>query len=64
MTEPAVFHDELVASDAIGLADRFFDRFVFNMHPRDEAGIRRSSSDSAVIPPRDTADGFVVVCYR
>jgi hypothetical protein len=60
MTEPAVFHDELVAPDASGLPDRFFDRFVFNMHPRDQAHPSVIFGFGSY-PPRDTADGFVVV---
>ena len=60
MTEPAVFHDELVEPGAQGLSDRFFDRFVFNMHPRDQ------SYPSVIFgfgsyPTADTADGFVLL---
>lgn len=58
--ENQTFHDELVAADAAGLPDRFFDRFVFNLHPRD------ASAPSVIFgfgsyPPKDTVDGFVVV---
>ena len=60
MTEPAVFHDELVAPNASGLPDRFFDRFVFNMHPRDQA-YPSVIFGFGSYPPRDTADGFVIV---
>lgn len=60
MTEPTAFHDDLVASDAIGLPDKFFDRFVFNMHPRDEAGPSILLGFGSY-PPKNTADGFVVV---
>lgn len=60
MTEPATFHDELVAPDAADLPERFFDRFVFNMHPREQ------SYPSIIFglgsyPPRNTVDGFVVL---
>jgi hypothetical protein len=54
------FHDPLVGSDVSGLPDRFFDRFVFNLHPTD------SVTPSVLIgfgiyPSTDTCDGFVIV---
>ncbi|MFD0306925.1 hypothetical protein [Streptomyces sp. NPDC127119] len=54
------FHDALVAPDTSGLPDRFFDRFVFNLHPVD------APSPSVLIglgvhPPKDVVDGFAVL---
>ena len=54
------FHDELVGAGAPGVPERFFDRFMFNLHPTDAA-------TPAVItgfghyPARDVADGYVIV---
>jgi hypothetical protein len=60
MREPGVFHDELVPPDADGLPDRFFDRFVFNLHPSDYA-YPSVIFGFGTYPPRDTVDGFAVV---
>ncbi len=54
------FLDELVAPDTPDLPERFFDRFVFNLHETD------STAPSilfglGVYPPKDTVDGFVVL---
>ncbi len=54
------FVDELVVLNAPELPERFFDRFVFNLHEV------ASTSPSilfglGVYPPRNTVDGFVVV---
>ncbi len=59
MSQPP-FHDPLVAPDEAGLPDRFFDRLMFNLHPTD------ASAPSVIMgfglyPPRDVADGFLVV---
>lgn len=56
----SAFHDELIRPDAAGLPDRFFDRFVFNLHPTNEI------SPSVIFgfgmyPAKDTVDGFVVL---
>ncbi|PYE12354.1 hypothetical protein DFR67_12379 [Williamsia limnetica] len=56
----SAFHDELTRPGAAGLPDRFFDRFVFNLHPTD------ATSPSVIFgfgmyPAKDTVDGFVVV---
>ena len=54
------FHDELVAPQTPNLHDRFFDRFVFNLHETD-------STDLSIVfglgiyPPKDTVDGFVIL---
>ncbi len=60
MTVSATFHDPLVPAGTTGLADRFFDRFVFNLHPTDAV------TPSVILgfgtyPMKDTCDGFVVV---
>jgi hypothetical protein len=58
----AGFRDELVRQDAPGLHERFFDRFVFNLHPPAGAGTEPSILFGfGVYPRRDVADGFVVV---
>src|SRR6516164_11132798 len=57
------FHDELVSPDATNLPDRFFDRFVFNLH-------RTDSSPPSILfglgiyPPRDTVDGFAILSTK
>jgi hypothetical protein len=54
------FHDELVDPSTPGLAERFFDRFVFNLHQTD-------STDPSILfgagiyPPKNVVDGFVVL---
>lgn len=54
------FHDALVAADTPGLPERFFDRFMFNLHPVD------ASSPSVVLglgsyPPKNVVDGFAIL---
>lgn len=54
------FHDPLVDPTRTDLPERFFDRFVFNLHPES------STAPSVLLgfgmyPARDTVDGFVVV---
>lgn len=56
----SAFHDELIRPGTSGLPDRFFDRFVFNLHPSD------ATSPSVIFgfgmyPAKDTVDGFVVI---
>jgi hypothetical protein len=53
------FHDELVASDAEGLPERFFDRFVFNLH-RPDATVPSILFGLGIYPRQDTVDGFVI----
>jgi hypothetical protein len=54
------FHDELVGPGATGLPDRFFDRFVFNLHPTD-ALTPSVLVGFGIYPSADTSDGFVIV---
>ena len=54
------FRDELVGPDASGLPDRFFDRFVFNLHPPAGTGLSVLLG-LGVYPPADTVDGFAIV---
>ena len=54
------FHDELVRPETPGLPERFFDRFVFNMHPRSGEPISVLFG-FGMYPPKNTVDGFVVV---
>ena len=54
------FHDELVAPGTPDLHERFFDRFVFNLHATD-ATAPSILFGLGVYPPKDTVDGFVVL---
>jgi hypothetical protein len=54
---PKIFHDELVTPSEKGLPEKFFDRFVINLHAVD------ATSPSVIIgcglhPVRDVVDGF------
>lgn len=55
------FHDPIVTSaETSGLPEKFFDRFVFNLHPTD------ATSPSVIVglglhPVKDTVDGFAIV---
>lgn len=54
------FVDELVRTVTPDRPERFFDRFMFNLHPTD------ASAPSVILglgtyPPRDVTDGFVVL---
>jgi hypothetical protein len=62
MTDPVidVFGDELVAPDAAGLPERFFDRFVFNMHARESTALSILFG-LGVYPPVNTIDGFAML---
>jgi hypothetical protein len=56
------FHDALVTRDDASLDERFFDRFVFNLHPPAGAATEPSILFGLGLHPRrDVADGFVVV---
>src|ERR1700744_3171384 len=54
------FHDELVSLDADGLPERFFDRFVFNLH-RTDATVPSILFGLGLYPPKDSVDGFVIL---
>ena len=54
------FHDELVAPETPDLPERFFDRFVFNVHPTD-ATAPSILFGLGIYPPKDTVDGFVIL---
>ena len=56
-----MFHDELVPADTPGLPERFFDRFVFNLHRRD-ALVPSVLVGVGIYPPKDTIDGFAILC--
>ncbi|WP_068395945.1 DUF7064 domain-containing protein [Kribbia dieselivorans] len=62
MTEAgADFHDPLVRRDeAASLPARFFDRFMFNLHPVDDTQ-PSVILGYGVYPPKDVADGFAVI---
>ncbi|HET6507889.1 MAG TPA: hypothetical protein VFG42_13955 [Baekduia sp.] len=56
------FGDPLVTRDAPELPDRFFDRFVFNLHPPADGPTEPSVLlGFGVHPRKDVADGFVMV---
>ncbi len=57
---PDPFVDDLVTGVTPGMPERFFDRFMFNLHATD------ATAPSIILgiglyPPRDVADGFVVL---
>ena len=57
---PHDFHDELVGPEVTGLPDRFFDRFMFNLHRTD------ATTPSIIVglglhPARDAVDGFAIL---
>jgi hypothetical protein len=54
------FHDELVAPDTPDLPERFFDRFVFNLHPTN-ATAPSILFGLGQYAPKDTVDGFVIL---
>ena len=51
------FHDELVGPGVTDLPERFFDRFVFNLH-RTDATTPSIIFGLGIQPARDTIDGF------
>lgn len=56
------FHDQIVRPDAVAeLSERFFDRFVFNLHPVD-APTPVVLFGLGLHPTRDTVDGFAILC--
>ena len=54
------FHDELVGPEATDLPERFFDRFVFNLH-RTDATTPSIIFGLGIYPARDTVDGFAIL---
>jgi hypothetical protein len=55
------FHDEIIRpEEAAGLPDRFFDRFVFNVH-RTDATTPSILFGLGLHPVRDTVDGFTIL---
>lgn len=55
------FHDAIITPDETdGLPERFFDRFVFNFHPKD-ATVPSVLVGLGLHPKRDTVDGFAIV---
>ncbi|WP_216892558.1 DUF7064 domain-containing protein [Nocardia alni] len=60
ITPGTAFHDPLVGPEVRDLPDGFFDRLMFNMHPID-AVTPSVIMGFGIYPPKDTADGFVVV---
>ena len=55
-----VFHDELVTQTSPDLPERFFDRFVFNLHPTDAVS-PSVLFGFGIYPPRDVVDGFAIL---
>lgn len=58
-TIDTAFHDRLVEPGTTGLHERFFDRFVFNLHPRSGEPISVLLG-FGMYPAKNTVDGFVV----
>ncbi len=57
------FHDELVDPGAEGLPERFFDRFMFNLHsPNDTAP--SIILGAGLYPGRNVIDGFAILTTR
>jgi hypothetical protein len=54
------FRDELVAPGTPDLHERFFDRFVFNLHATD-ATTPSIVFGAGIYPPKDTVDGFAIL---
>ncbi|MEI2778303.1 MAG: hypothetical protein V9G19_20510 [Tetrasphaera sp.] len=55
------FHDQpVLPAEADGLPERFFDRFMFNMHAVDGSP-PEIIVGCGLYPPRDVADGFVLL---
>lgn len=55
------FHDRVIRTEeAAGLPERFFDRFVFNVHPTD-ATAPSVLFGLGLHPVRDTVDGFAIL---
>jgi hypothetical protein len=54
------FHDELVRPGVTDLPERFFDRFVFNLH-RTDATTPSIIFGLGIHPARDTVDGFAIL---
>lgn len=54
------FHDDLVTPATTGLPDKFFDRFVFNLHPAD-ATAPSVLLGHGIYPGKDTVDGFAIL---
>src|ERR1700712_2226705 len=57
---PKSFADELVSGATTDLPERFFDRFVCNLHQTDSA-TPSIIFGLGIYPPKDTVDGFVVL---
>jgi hypothetical protein len=55
-----VFHDPIVTPADTGLPERFFDRFVFNMHGTDGT-VPSIVFGHGLYPGRDIVDGFAIV---
>src|SRR5260370_8328043 len=54
------FCDELVGPGVTDLPERFFDRFVFNLH-RTDATTPSIIFGLGIYPARDTVDGFAIL---
>lgn len=54
------FDDEMITEQAPDMPEKFFDRFMFNLHP-DDGTVPSLVLGAGAYPPRDVADGFVVL---
>jgi hypothetical protein len=54
------FDDAMVTQTTTDMPEKFFDRFMFNLHP-DDGTSPSLVVGAGVYPPRDVADGFVVL---
>lgn len=54
------FDDALVSENIPGLPEKFFDRFMFNLHP-DDATSPAVILGAGHYPPKDVTDGFLIL---
>ncbi|MDH6679193.1 hypothetical protein M2284_003409 [Rhodococcus sp. LBL1] len=57
------FHDALATRMTPDMPERFFDRFMFNLHP-DDGTAPSVILGAGVYPPRNVVDGFVVLTTK
>ncbi|GAA1365113.1 hypothetical protein GCM10009596_28500 [Arthrobacter rhombi] len=54
------FDDAMITDETTDMPERFFDRFMFNLHP-DDGTVPSLILGAGAYPPRDVVDGFVVL---
>jgi hypothetical protein len=61
MTMVDAFRDELVSARTPDLHERFFDRFMFNLHERETTATTSAIVGAGIYPGRNVIDGFVLL---